>query len=68
MKPYEGMPAYEAGIKEGKKQVISYLKDFYCPVILSMLELIAESSNDSLITEITNDCYNYVKGQNFEKI
>lgn len=67
MKPYEGMPAYEAGVEEGKRQAVVHFSEAYSPIILEMLELISKNSNEDLIVEMANDCYNYIKGNGFEK-
>lgn len=67
-KSYEGLPSYEAGIKEGRQQVIEVFKNVYKPTILNMLALISETSEDDSAIELANDCYNYLLGVDFNTI
>lgn len=64
-KSYEGLPSYEAGIRHGKDEAIELFNGIYKPTVLNMLTLILESTEDEVVLELTNDCYNYLLGADF---
>lgn len=67
-KAYEGMAAYEAGVKEGREQMIDQFCEFVCPTVLNMLALISEDTNEESTAELANDCYNFLMGVEFKAI
>ena len=60
MKPYEGMAAYNAGIREGRVEAISEFCEQMAPEILNMLALISDTTEEDSTRELANDCYNYI--------
>lgn len=67
MKSYEGMPAYEAGIEEGKEQIIKSFETWRVPA-LNMLSLILESTEEDYTYELANDCYNCLVDIEYESL
>lgn len=60
MKPYEGMAAYNAGIREGRVEMISEFCEEIGPTIQNMLALIADTTKEDSTRELAQDAYNYL--------
>ena len=60
VKAYEGMKAFQAGIEEGRAQVVNEFNVRWRPRILNMLALISETSEEDSTIELANDIYNYI--------
>lgn len=60
MKPYEGMAAYKAGMREGRVEAISEFCEETGPSILNRLALIVETTKEDSTKELALDCYNYI--------
>lgn len=66
MKAFEGMAAYDAGIKEGRKQMIEQFGRVLRPTALNMIALIIDQTEEDWTEELANDVYNYLSGIDFE--
>lgn len=68
MKPYEGMAAYKAGVREGRVEAIDEFYNEITPTILNMLALIEENTKEESTKELAIDCYNYINGMTFREM
>ena len=67
-KAYEGMPAYEAGKRDGRLEVICQIYEEYVPTVMNMLALIIETTEDDADKELACDAYNYINGIMFNEL
>lgn len=68
MKPYEGMAAYTAGIREGRLEMISEFFEEIGPTIQNMLALIIDTTEEDSTRELANDCYNYLQTLSYNEM
>lgn len=54
---YEGMDAYNAGIKEGRRQFVEEFNRSYKPFLLTVLSDISECEDFELVIEAVNNLY-----------
>ena len=66
MRAYEGMPAYIAGIEEGKSQVVKEFNEHWRPTVLNMLALIEDTSEEESTIELARDIYDYITAVNID--
>lgn len=68
MKPYEGMAAYNAGVREGRVEAISEFYEQMSPEVLNMLALISDTTEEDSTRELANDCYNHIRRMTYNEM
>lgn len=68
MKAYEGMPAYEAGVKDGREELAKQFRDEVFPYIVNRLALVLEFNKEEFVEELINECIEYLTETEFETL